>query len=106
MPQWSRLLVRSTQEPPQFVRKTGVFWQVTSQRPSEQTMPLPHALAQAPQFDLSDMMFTHWPPQLTSPVGQSSVVHPDSARNGTMARSGMRVLASFISFLRSLTGRA
>ena len=58
MPQWSRLLVRSTQEPPQSVRKTGVIWQVTSHRPSEQTMPLPHVLVHAPQLLLSDMMFT------------------------------------------------
>jgi hypothetical protein len=53
MPQFSRSILTSTQEPSQFLSGIGSSWQVTSHEPMLQISPLPHAVPQAPQFDLS-----------------------------------------------------
>jgi len=62
-PQFDVSLESETQEPPQlvFVPHSVV------QTPALQTMPLPHAVAQFPQWFTSDCTFTHAAPHTVYP---------------------------------------
>jgi hypothetical protein len=69
LPQLVLSLLRSRQAPPQLVRP--VAQPLVEHAPAEQTLPVAHPLAHAPQFAGSLPRSTHLPPHSVVPTGQT-----------------------------------